>query len=231
MERILLPVDHVPTENNHEVAVKVREWLADNVTPFVTPKKYPVDLLAYEGGYIYLELGGYVIDPYNAERQVNVEATFNVATEHGDGPYEDPDGTMWYTSTIFAQVNWGSGGGNRSRVAQLRSELIGTAAMLARRFDADFAGVKIWSKGPTRAERKESARKLLVAATQCNVEEAIREAIHTTCRGMRVGTSRTLTSPPKAVHGDYKVALENKEYKVTVGVGQLGTLMFFERKK
>ena len=124
-------IDFVPTENHATVAAEVRDWLLANAFMGLNPDRMSTrDLPKYEsGGHLYLELGGYVADPERPGHQAAVEATFNVDLERGDH-CEDPEGTMWYPSTVRAQVNWPSYGSMGRRLSRMRVAMIDAAVQL-----------------------------------------------------------------------------------------------------
>ena len=237
MERTFEPIDHIPTENAADHARRVKEWLTAHASALVKPG-YCVDRLQkYEGGHLYLELGGYVPNPEQPDKLTNVEASFNIDWVRNDeGPFVDPEGTYWYYMTCRAEVNWASHGSTGHRLARLRAKMISDAIDLAEQFDAAFAEEKVWSKGMTKAEREACALKHQQDASKIKVAAHVKGAIHTSCRLMKVGTERfiSLPSPEEGLpilEGTYAVEVENKEYHVEVrGEGYAPHIRFYFKR-
>lgn len=227
MERHLSSIDHVPSENGPAFAQQVREWIRTNAGAVLKENHGSRNLDDYDGGHLHLELGGYVADPYREGKQANVEASFSIGSRL-EGRLEDvidPEGTVWHRHTCHADANWPSYGSQGSRMARLRANIVDVVTSLAERFDAELGTTVVWTKGTTKAERDRIALNHRTDATRLVVAASIKEAIHTTCRGMRVLDDRTVDAPELVsgiVTGDYDVVIEKKEYRASVYVPQGG---------
>jgi hypothetical protein len=213
-------ISFVPTDNCDEVAHRIRDWVMGHA--FMGLKTNAMRYLeGYTGGHLNLELGGYVQNPERPERQATVETSFTVTTHVDErlDPVEDPEGTVWHRSTFHAEANWPSYGSHGSRLSRYRADLIAVTVTLAEMFDAEFAGITVWSKGMTRAEREETHAKWARDATQIKAASHIKDAIHTSCRLMRVGDERFIPLPDGEFvmqPGKYEVCVENKTYRAEV---------------
>lgn len=225
-------IDFVPTENGPEVAQRMREWIKANAFMALKDCHGSRTIDAYEGGHLYLELGGYVPNPENPERQANVEASFSIASGVAERlePVTDPEGTYWHRHTFTAHVNWPSYGSQGPQLSRLRADMISVTVELAERFEREFAGTVVWSKGMTQAERDEWALKHQKEASKLKVATHVKEAIHTTCRLMKVGTEKFISAPEGVLAGDYEVEVENKTYRVDVSDIRQARLRFHFRR-
>jgi hypothetical protein len=219
MELQVKVLDFTPQENSEQVSAQVREWICANAFMGLQDGSQIHNLMAYAGAHLYLTLGGYVRNPLDPKRSVCVEATFNVQVRHDEDDElvtEDPEGTRWSVFRLESQVNWPSFGSTPVRLARMRVDMIDAAVQLGEMFDAQFRDTRIWVKGMTKQEREERALNLQKDVTRTKVHAAIKAAIHTTCRGMRVGSQMWVEIPDGWVQGPYKAALENKEYDAYV---------------
>ena len=226
-------IDFVPTENNCVVAQRVRDWILANAFMGLGDDDRNLRALeAYEGGHLNLTIGGYVRHPTMPGKRLRVDASFNVAShsQHRLDSVIDPEGNMWYRHTFVAEVSWGGEGSMPSPVARLRAQVASAAAELAERFDAEFGGTIIWSKGMSKAELEAQSLRWRTDATKLKIVSAISEAIHSTCRGMRVTNERFITRPPDCVDGEYVIELENKTYKAIPNAAR-GKRLWFMRIK
>ena len=218
----LLPIDHVPTANALQVAIAVREWFKANAFMALKDSNYAARQLEdYEGGHLTVELGGYVRDPDDAKRQLNIESTVTVGSGYDQRLDDviDPEGTVWHRHGFRVTVGWNGGCGCGVKGARMMATMADVTVTLAERFNEAFGDAVVWTKGLSQADRDAAALKLRRDTTQLAVASFIKESIHTTCRGMRVGDERTLTAPEVTLgmlQGDYEVALEKKEYRASV---------------
>lgn len=227
MEPNITYIDFVPTENNDQVSAEVRDWICANA--FMGLQDGCIrNLTGYAGDNLYLTLGGYVRNPHDPKRQAGVEASFSVHVRHVDDDndalpgavIEDPEGTRWHVFMLEALVGWPSWGTTPTRLARMRVDMIDAAMQLGEMFNERFKDTRIWVRGLTKAAREEWRAKVQANATRIKVAAAIKTAIHTTCRGMRVKTQMFVPIPEGWVEGTYQVALENKEYDATVNAHQ-----------
>lgn len=216
-------IDFVPQENGSQVTEAIRAWLVVETAGRLKPGHSERTLAAYEGGYASFDVGGYVVDPYGGPREVDTAASISVVwngTWSSGNHFEDPDGSWWTKSAPTLQVSSDGRPSAPSKVARLRLDVQAWAVDLAERFDATFAETWHWSRVSTQAERNAYAAKvladMLATASRIVVAEAIKAAIHSTCRGMRVNDERVIAAPDAASAGVSEVALERKEYLVTV---------------
>lgn len=225
MEPNINHISFVPTDNCDQVCIEVRDWIRANAFMGLQDGHQVHGLDVYEGGNLYLTLGGYVRNPCDPTRQASVEASFGVHTRFADGEgeglvpdtiIEDPEGTRWHVSALESQVGWLSWGSTPARLARMRVDMIEAAMQLGEMFDARFKDTRLWVKASTKAQRDEWWAKVQQDSTRIKVHAAIKEAIHGTCRGMRVRTQMFVPIPEGWVEGTYQVALENKEYDATV---------------
>lgn len=226
-------IDFVPTENVLEIAHRISTWLKANASEVLRKDRSGLSRLnEYEGGHLYLELGGYVPNPEAPGKEASVETSFTVASGAAESlePVEDPEGTYWYRRSYRAEVNWPSYGSQGAQLARLRAASIAAAVDLADKFDAEFKDAVVWSRGMTKAERDEWALKHRKDATRLKLLDAIKTAIHTNCKFMRVGDERFITCPPNCVDGEYVVELENKAYKAMPNTAG-GSKLWFSRTK
>lgn len=228
----------IPEENYDATCVEVREWIKANAFMAINDRPWNVHALErFSGGHISLDLGDYMVDPDNPSRRADIGTQFDFSVgDSGRTTYVDPEGTTWYKYCVHATLNFGSSSSTTGvRVLRQHVNMIEGTMQLLERFMARFTGVEVWVRGEAKADREarlakaEAARKALVS--QQAVEAAIKEAIHTTCRGMRVGSDRFISKPAESLDGESEVELENKTYKVSVGCGIHGNLMHFERIK
>lgn len=218
MEPSIKTLDFIPVENNDQVSAEVRDWICTNAFMGLQDG-YVRYLTGYAGDNLYLTLGGYVQNPLDPKRQACVEATFSVHVLHDEGNelvMEDPQGTHWSVFRLESQVGWPSFGSTPARLARMRVDMIDAAVQLGELFDARFKDTRIWVKGMTKQAREEWTLRLQKDATRAKVHAAIKTAIHTTCRGMRVGTQMWVEIPEGWVQGPYEAALENKVYDAYV---------------
>jgi len=220
MEPSINRINFVPTENCEQVSAEVRDWLRANAFMGLQEGHQINGLNGYEGGNLYLTLGGYVRNPHDPKRQAAVEASFSVHVRTDDlvpdSFIEDPEGTRWHVSALEAQVGWPSWGSTPAKLARMRVDMIEAAMKLGELFDERFKDTRLWVKGMTKADREAWMLSMQKDATRIKVAAAIKVAIHDTCRGMRVGTQMFVPIPDGWVQGLYQVALENKEYDATV---------------
>ncbi len=218
----------VPSNNLDEVSLAVREWLVEHVLPHVTSNKCQRDeIMAYDGGYLNVQLGGDFPHPQNPGVTFNAEASLNVQPHTRLARFEldtveDPDGTRWYRSRVSCTVGWPSYSNDRntSSIATIRANVIMTAARLATEFEQAFGNVIVWQRGPTIAERL--ARQEALTAQRllddriAKAREAIRRAIHSTYKRMRVGSDGIIGNSFGQQVCKFSIDLENKTYDVSV---------------
>lgn len=229
----------VPSENHDLVVADVRAWLTEHVLPHVAVGDMTRrELVTYEGGYLYITLGGRVPHPTKPEVTIDAEATLCISSRDQHDRVEDEDGTWWYRTGITATVNWPSYGSSQPGLAVRRAEVISLASRLACEFEDAFGDVFIWSRGPTKAERDERAaaleaqRALDFCVSRARV--AIRKAIHTTHKRMRVGSDGFIGPFGIKESHRFTVEVEKKEYEVVVYVPDDGSdelSMLFTRTK
>jgi hypothetical protein len=230
-------IDYVPVENASQVTDDIIAFLQENCTGCLRLKD-PHALERFSvSNNTYLELGGRELNPLESGREINVECTIHIHEKPTtDDMVEDPNGDMWFYHSMSAGVSWPAYCAAPSQIARLRGDLISATCHLSERFDLQFAKIVIWTRGQTRAEREAEELRVRRNATQLHVAFAIKDAIHSSCRGMRVGDERTLSAPVVIlgiVEGDYDVALEKKEYRVCVFKPQhsVSMLVNFRRVK
>ena len=215
-------IPFTPTENYDSMRQEMREWLQANLWLLLQPI-YQERLSNKEGGSFYLDLGGYFPHPTWPGKELHVEAALTVDSPMEDhlDPVDDPDGTTWYRNTLRARVNWPSCGAMDVPVARMRAHIIELVLDAAERFNQRFAGRVIWTKGMTKVEKAKIHAEGLKRQTHSALVTAVKAAIHTTCRGMRVESEREIGTPKlqsgeRAVPGSYVLELENKSYVAIV---------------
>lgn len=224
MEPNIKQIGHVPTENCEQVSAEVRDWICANAFMGLQDSHQIRNLTGYSGDNLYLTLGGYVTNPHDPKRQAAIEASFSVHVRHVDSDdlvpdslIEDPEGTRWSVYTLEAQVGWPSWGTTAPKLARMRVDMIDVTMQLAEMFNERFKDARIWVRGMTKAARDEWWAGVQKDSTRIKVHAAIKQAIHTTCRGMRVRTQMFVPITEDGwVVGPYQVALENKEYDAYV---------------
>lgn len=210
-------IDFVPVENLEQVAGEIRDWILANAFMGLSPGQEHT-VMEHTGGNVYLSLGGYVRNPYHPGLEARIEATFGVKyCEAVSGARcEDPEGTWWRLYRLEAHVDWPNYSSTGIKLAKKRVEMIDATMQLAELFDDRFKDTNVWVKSLTRGERQEREADRLKDETRLNVIDAIGRAIHTTCKGMRVGSRMWVEIPDGWVQGAYTVALEKKEYTAYV---------------
>ena len=230
MERTHEPIDFIPAPDQQLKghAERVKAWLLANV-PFMN-ERAALDVAQYEGGRLSLNLFGYLPCPGYERGEVQCETTLTLGfDEDFSERFEDPNGDWWTRKRMVASASWYSGG-LRSVPARIRLDCITKTVELAEAFDAAFGADYIWTPGPTKAERQQRALEWKRDATKLKIASAISEAIHSTCRGMRVTNERFITCPPDCLDGEYVIELERKEYKAMPNTAGGKSLWFMRTK-
>ena len=228
MERTHEPIDFVPEPNLLAHAYRVRDWLQARL-PFLTERSAR-DLEQYEGGRMSLNLFGYLPCEGVDRGELQCETTLSISYDDDFlDRFEDPNGDWWTRKRLVAGAGWYSGG-LPTRAARVRLDCIVKTVELAEAFDAAFAEDYIWSRGPTKAERDQRALEWKRDATKLKIAEAIRTAIHSNCKFMRVGDEKFITCPPDCQDGEYVIELERKEYKAMPNTAG-GSMLWFRRTK
>lgn len=209
-------IDFVPTENEDELGQQVGRWVLANAFMGLNPARGDYSHLADGiGRSAYLELGGYVRNPLHPNLNMSAGADVSFRLETQDLVI-DPEGTYWRPGNYQCLVNWSSYGSSLFQIARVRAQFIEAGVQLAERFNDAFADKVVWHKVMTAQQHAERQAKNLRTKCWNAVIVAIKEAIHTTCRRMRVGDDRYITRQDWWVKGTYPIALENKEYEAEV---------------
>lgn len=220
MARTPTEIDFTPTENLAAITDQLARWLQADPAPVNPNTVKDIEEFRATGELrnLYLKLGGYVTSPVDPTRQESVEATvdIDVYTRNAE-TYTDPQGDLWEAYTVQARPNWPSYGGSQgAKLGRLRADMVDEAVSLAERFDERFKDTMVWVRLMTKAEQEAQARRWQEDATRIKLAQAIKEAIHTTCRGMRVAHERWIEAPEGSLVGRYDIILEHKEYVATV---------------
>ncbi len=212
-DRNIEKVEFVPSlAVNDDIVVRLRGWLIENTDGLIKSEYYRREIERYAGGVLHLEFSDYV-------GNAHVGAVFHINDERLP-VVEDPEGTWWTSHSINAEVSIPGYASARAPLAERRLSMYRDAVELAKRFDAEFGDVRLWARHSTKAERdaaaKAFAEAVIADTAQLKLGTAIREAIHTTCKHMRIGHDRYINAPDGVLPGTYTVEVESKTYFVDV---------------
>lgn len=214
-------LDFVPSDNAEAIVVEMKAWLMENVSGLMRPGSFRSKISEYSGGYLRLELGGPVADPGSRSGESDVSASFIIDAKIMRLS-EDPDESRWCSDVYMASVSIPGYDAAGRRLARLRAELYMSVVELAARFDKAFENNRAWVRLSTKAQRdavtKAFNERIMADTARLKLSQAVKDAIHTTCKRMRVGDERYVTPPDGVLPGTYDVDVEKKTYAVEITV-------------
>ena len=217
MQTKIKQLDFVPQENMELVSAQVREWIRDNAFMALSERALN-DLEKRSVDGLSLTLGGYVVDPNNPKRRVSMETSFSVSVLPKDEEFdlEDPEATWWNAYVLRARMQLLQHDSEFAALTRMRVSMINATLQLIEAFDERFKDTLIWERRLTKQQRDEWALNLQRDATRVKLFNAVKDAIHTTCRGMRVGSQNWFRAPDGCKDGDYELVVERKSYRINV---------------